>query len=110
MPSSNLWNKSYPTLQGQRGGRRNFSKPLSDTKITPSDEAFAPLCCKNMWEKWNADDNATTSHHKQGKYTSNRTQTGSLVAGQDKACNVLMSSFRRLSSIKARNGHQLLRV
>ena len=47
--------------------------PLSDMKITPSDEAFALLCCKNMWDKWNADNNATMSHHDRGKYTSSGT-------------------------------------
>ena len=36
--------------------------------------------------------------------------TGNMVAGQNKACNSSMSSSRRLSSIKPRNGHQTLRA
>ena len=53
-----------PKIAGAKGWREDMcSNPLSDTKITPSDEAFALLCCKNMWDKWNADDSNTTSHH-----------------------------------------------
>ena len=36
--------------------------------------------------------------------------TGNMVAGQNKACNGSMSTSGMLSSIKARNGHQPLRV
>ena len=63
-----------PKIAGAKGWQEEMcSNPLSDKKITPSDKAFALLCCKNMWDKWNADDNATTSHHNQGKYTSSGT-------------------------------------
>ena len=63
-----------PKIAGAKGWQEEMcSNPLSDMKITPSDEAFALLCCKNMWDKWNADDSTTTSHHDQGKYTSSGT-------------------------------------
>ena len=53
-----------PKIAGAKGWQEEMcSNPLSDTKITPSDEAFALLCCKNMWDKWNADDSTTMSHH-----------------------------------------------
>ena len=61
-----------PKIGGAKGWREEMcSNPLSDMKITPSDEAFTLLCCENMWDKWNTDDSTTTSHHNQGKYTSN---------------------------------------
>ena len=60
-----------PKIAGAKGWQEEMcSDPLSTMKITL---AFALLCCKNMWDKWNADDNATTSHHYQGKYSSNGT-------------------------------------
>ena len=63
-----------PKIAGAKGWwEEKCSNPLSDTKITPSDEAFALLCCKNMWDKWIADDSTTTSHHDQGKYVSSGT-------------------------------------
>ena len=63
-----------PKIAGAKGWQEEMcSNPLSDTKITPSDEAFALLCCKNMWDKWNADDSTTMSRHNQGKYTSSGT-------------------------------------
>ena len=52
-----------PKIAGVKGWWEEMcSNPLYNMKITPSDEAFALLCCKNMWDKWNADDSTTTSH------------------------------------------------
>ena len=63
-----------PKIAGAKGWREEMClDPLSDMKITPSDEAFALLCCENMWDKWNADDSTTMSHHDRGKYTSSGT-------------------------------------
>ena len=64
-----------PKIAGAKGWQEEMcSNPLSDMKITPSDEAFALLCCENMWHKWNADDRTTTSCHDQGKFTSSGTK------------------------------------
>ena len=53
-----------PKIAGAKGWQEEMClNPLSDMKITPSDKAFALLCCKNMWDKWNADDSTTMSHH-----------------------------------------------
>ena len=63
-----------PKIAGAKGWQEEMcSNQLSDTKITPSDKAFALLCCRNMWDKWNADDSTTTSRHDWGKYTSSGT-------------------------------------
>ena len=53
-----------PKIAGAKGWQEEMcSNPLSNTKITLSDEAFGLLCCENMWDKWNADDSTTTSRH-----------------------------------------------
>ena len=99
-----------PKIAGAKGWWEEMcSNPLSDMMITTSDEAFALLCCKNMWEKWNADNSTTTSHHDQGN-TPAVGPKGNMVAGWNKACDGSMSSFRRPSSIEARKGHQPLRA
>ena len=99
-----------PKIGGANGWQEEMcSNPLSDTKIRPSDEAFALLCCKNMWDKWNADNNATMSHHNQGKYTSSGTNR-KYGGWSEQGLHGSMSSSGRPSSIKARNGHQPLRA
>ena len=46
-----------PTTAGAKGWQEEMcSKPLFKMKITPSDEAFTLLCCENMWEKWNEEE------------------------------------------------------
>ena len=53
-----------PKIAGAKGWQEEMcSNPLSDTKIKLPDEAFALLCCENMWDKWNADDSTTMSQH-----------------------------------------------
>ena len=95
-----------PKIAGAKGWQEEMcSNPLSDMKITLSDEAFALLCCKNMWDKWNADNSTMTKENTPAVGT-----TGNMVADQNKACDGSMSSFRRPSSIEARNGHQPLRA
>ena len=99
-----------PKIAGAKGWWEEMcSNPLSGTKITPSDEAFALLCCKNMWDKWNADNSTTTSHHDQGKYTSSGTNR-KYGGRSEQGLQWFNELFRRPSSIEARNGHQLLRV
>ena len=51
-----------PKIAGAKGRWEEMClNQLSDKKITLSDEVFALLCCKNMWDKWNADDSTTMS-------------------------------------------------
>ena len=99
-----------PKIAGAKGWREEMcSNPLSNMKITPSDEAFALLCCENMWIS-----GMQMTTLLQAVITEENTPavgpTGNMVACQNKACDNSMSSFGRPSSIKARNGHQPLRA
>ena len=63
-----------PMTAGAKGWQEEMcSKPLSKMRITPSNKAFTLLCCENMWEKLNAEEETTSNHHDRGKYTINGT-------------------------------------
>ena len=73
-----------PQVIGKFGWREEMcSKRLSDTDITASDEAFALLCCLNMWDKWHGESGPTN----RGIYTakgSNKKYCGWTAAGLKK--------------------------
>ena len=49
-----------PRISGIRGWKEEMcSKKVSDSKMTPSDEAFILLCLENMWEKWHSPSETT---------------------------------------------------
>ena len=59
-----------PRVAGVKGWKEEMCTVLiSNTKMTASDEAFAVLCCENMWDKWHATGPAV-SRHDRGRYTS----------------------------------------
>ena len=59
-----------PQVIGKQGWKEEMcSKLLSETDVTESDEAFALLCCLNMWDKWHGDSGPTN----RGIYTAKGT-------------------------------------
>ena len=100
-----------PKIAGAKGWQEEMClNPLSNMKINTSDEAFAlyfaAKTCGISGMQITALLQAIMA--KQNKPAVG--PTGNMMADQNKACNGSMGSSGRPSSIKARNGHQPLRV